>query len=428
MKKKPDLKTIETRFKRDVAKIAKETHVEPCFLSRSGFFADSELTELDLIEFGGFSVLLKAHFPNPDSPASLSHSRLIKSHRNKLDKRYGNQAAITAQISDEVKSAIENIKWHQHPPRSIKKAAESTKRVISIDISDNHFGCNIAANEVGQVNEYNWTIAGRRIALAFKQVMEYKTQYRNETNLVISINGDNLAGVIHGQEWEVDLLTTQTVGALHILVQAISFVASSFSRIDIHMTPGNHGRMMHKASRDRATANKWDSHENILFHSLALALKQHENIHCHIPLAPFAVYKIFDHHIFQTHGDTVIKIGNPGNAIKMQDMMHQINAINSSTIMKGNRISVAKFGHVHTQTVQLLSNGCMALINGCSSGTDPFANSIGIFGNSVVQLLHETVPRWPVGDIRFLQLSSADKNRDLDKIIKPFEREMVERK
>ena len=421
--------SIEKRFKRDIQKIARKLKTAASSLSRSTFFAHSDLTELDLIEFGGFSVLQRALYPNNDSPAALAHSALISSHRRKLDLMYGKQVAISTQITDELKNALSQIKWHQHPPiRSRLKSPHTTRRVLSIDISDNHFGCNIDRNEVGTINEYNWTIAGRRIALAFSQVLDYKTQYRNETDLVISINGDNLAGVIHGQEWEVDLLTTQTVGALHILVQAISYVASSFSKIDIYMTPGNHGRMMHKASKDRATANKWDSHENILFHSLALALTPYKNIHSHIPLSPFALYKIFNHNIFQTHGDTIIKIGNPGKAIKMQDMMHQINAINSSTLLNGQQIHVAKFGHVHTQTVQLLSNGCMALINGCSSGTDPFANSIGIFGNSVVQLLHETVPAWPVGDIRFLQLKSADNDASLDKIIKPFEREMVERK
>jgi hypothetical protein len=62
----------------------------------------------------------------------------------------------------------------------------------------------------------------------------------------------------------------------------------------------------------------------------------------------------------------------------------------------------------------------MLIINGCLSGLDPYANSIGIFDSNPTQQIFEVTPKHAVGDIRLIQVKSADTNEALDKIIQTF--------
>jgi hypothetical protein len=59
-------------------------------------------------------------------------------------------------------------------------------------------------------------------------------------------------------------------------------------------------------------------------------------------------------------------------------------------------------------------------VNGCLSGLDPYAVSIGIFDSNPTQQIFEVTEKHAVGDVRFIQVKSADKDAALDKIIKPF--------
>ncbi len=305
-----------------------------------------------------------------------------------------------------------------HKPISSSPKKESSSRTIIAHISDTHYGSNIRASEMANVNEYTWEIAARRTALLMQQVASYKPQYRKDTDLVLCINGDIIAGQIHNQEWFVDLLTTQFSGTVSILSQAISYASANFRKVRVICTPGNHGRNVGKADKGRATTQKWDSYENMIYIALREIFKNNKSIEFIIPEAPYALFEVQGHKFFQTHGDTVVSVGNPGTALNMKSINNQINKINAG--IEGSKIAGLLVGHVHTPTVQLTESGCMLLINGCLSGTDPFAQSIGIFESNPTQLLLEVTKEHAVGDIRLIQVKEADKNKTLDSIIKPF--------
>jgi len=187
-------------------------------------------------------------------------------------------------------------------------------------------------------------------------------------------------------------------------------------------TTGNHGRNVGKADKGRATTHKWDSYEHMIYLSLREILKKHTNIEFIIPESPLIIYKVQGHNIVQTHGDTVINVGNPGKSLNMNSINNQINQLNSSDLISPDeKIAVVCVGHVHTATTQILTNGCFAMINGCLSGTDPFAQSIGIFSNNPTQVIFEATEKYAVGDIRYVQVKGADNQSRLDAIIKPFQ-------
>jgi hypothetical protein len=62
------------------------------------------------------------------------------------------------------------------------------------------------------------------------------------------------------------------------------------------------------------------------------------------------------------------------------------------------------------------------ITNGALVPTDGYAASIGLLESNAGQMLFESVKDFPVGDTRFIRVSSKDdNNKELDKLIKPFE-------
>lgn len=306
-----------------------------------------------------------------------------------------------------------------HKPVKVKPKGSSSRTIVA-HISDTHFGANIDKKEMGGINKFDWNIASRRMALFAEQVVQYKPQHRKDTDLVLAINGDIIAGVIHDQEWFADLLTKQVAGTIKILTQFVSYVSAHFNKVRVVCTVGNHGRSMHKTSKSRASTHKWDSYETMIYLALKYAIEaKHKNVTCEIPETPYAVLEIQGHKFFQTHGDTVINVGNPGSSINMKSINTQINRLNSSNIADEHFAGIL-VGHVHCPTIQVTDNGVVLLVNGTLSGADAYAQSIGIFGNEPTQMLFEVTKSHAVGDIRFIRLKQADNLERLDKIIDPI--------
>jgi hypothetical protein len=407
-------------------RIAKELDKPESDISKAQFFAEDleTLSEWEIRKAGGFAALKAMFFPAETNLEVKYGSKLLKSHINKVEKAHGQALFFEKELVTAVKEILADnpLVIHKQPPASKKSTPAATRTVVAC-ISDTHFGANVSKEEMHGLNEFNWTIAARRMACFIEQIANYKLDHRKETDLLVQINGDIIAGLIHNQEWFVDLLATQFSGTVHLLTQAITYLSTKFKKVKVVCTTGNHGRSMAKSDKGRATTNKWDSYETMVYVALKEILSRATpNVEVVVPESPYLVYKVQTHNICQTHGDTVINVGNPGKALAMDSILNQVNKMISSELIKpGESIDVLCVGHVHVPTVQMLDNGCMAVINGCLSGTDPFAQSIGIFGNNPTQLMFESTPDHAVGDIRMIQVKSADKQARFDKIIKPFQ-------
>lgn len=423
--KELSLKDINKLFIDSMKKVGKALGKEPSEVEKAAFMANdpNEISEWNLRKSGGFDAMKKMYFvPDTEGTEHKHGSKLVAAFRGKLEKQFATNRYMKDEILETLADGLAKNPIHMHPPVKIKETKSKPKqRTILAHMSDTHFGANISRKEVGGANEFNWTIASRRTALFVDQIVNYKPQHRSETKLILAINGDIIAGMIHNQEWFADLLTIQFLGTLDILTQAVTYLAAHFSEVEIHCQPGNHGRAMHKSSGDRAATHKWDSYETMIF----LALKKiveasHKNIKVSVPETPFSIIQAHGHHFFMTHGDTVFDVGNPGTALNMKAINTQIAKLNASELGGSAKFAGVILGHVHTPTVQLTESGCMVIINGCLSGTDPFANSIGIFESHPTQQLFEITEKHAVGDIRLIQVKAADKKEELDAIIKPF--------
>ena len=417
-------KDIIKLFLKSMKAIAKELDKAPSTITPSQFWANDaeEIPEWEVRRVGGFKNLQNLYFPkeSPKEEVILNKTgKLLADRVKKVQDDLGTRRMIADELAANLKEIVNEMDFKIHKPLSKgKKSSKKAQRTIVAHLSDTHYGCNIDKSEMGGLNEYNWQIASRRTALFFQQIVQYKPQHRDETEVVLLVNGDIIAGMIHNTEWFVDLLTTQFAGTLNLLVQGISYLGQNFKKVRVIMTPGNHGRSMHKADHGRATTHKWDSYETQIFIAVREVMKAKcPNVEVEVPDAPFAIFKAHGHTYFVTHSDTVINVGNPGAALNMRSINGQINKLNASELGGDAKFDAVICGHIHTPTLQLMESGCMLVLNGCLSGLDPFALSIGIFDSNPTQQLFEATEKHAVGDVRFIQVKSADKDASLDKII-----------
>lgn len=302
-----------------------------------------------------------------------------------------------------------------HKPVKHKKSKKKIKRATVMHLSDTHIQSMIEADEMGGLNNYTEVEEARRLALFTNHVADYKLHYRDDSELVVVCNGDLGAGVIHNQE-TLPPITTQFSAMLHLLTQSLSYLATKYRRVRVLCTVDNHLRVMHKTNKARVSNQKWDSFATMLHISLKYALSKHENIEFEIPVAPYIYTQILGHNFLIMHGDTIVNIGNPNKSLNPENIKNMTNDLINSI----GPIDVLMLGHVHTGVYQQLNNGVELLINGCMSGVDGFAQSIGILKSIPTQQMFEVTQEHPIGDVRFVGLGEADNMKELDKIITPF--------
>lgn len=378
---------------------------------------DLGIGSVEVSKAGGFKTIQDAYFPPVATKEVIEISR-VKDHA-RLNRKLGAQSVKEKFLAENIEQFASRVFKGRIEPFSISKLTSSkntTSRVVNAVLSDLHFGADLKIHETG--TEYGRIEEARRAAAVFEQIMEYKIEHRSDTELELLLLGDIIQGQLHDARDGAEL-AEQICRSIHILSQGISYLASGYKKVRVRCATGNHGR--NKARHfDRATHQKWDSHETIIYYSLSQACAAFKNVEFFIPKTPFLTYDVFGHKVFATHGDTVLNVGNPGNQIRVSAIERQVNRINAS-LNDSEEYAVFVLGHVHTGTITHLSNGSVVLTNGALIPQDSFAVSLGILETKCGQWMWESVPGYPVGDSRFISVDkNVDRDARFDKIIKPW--------
>lgn len=287
-------------------------------------------------------------------------------------------------------------------------------RIVNIALSDLHYHSLLDPREVPF--EYGPVEEARRTAQIVQEVCEYKAQYRNESELFVHLHGDIIQGELHDPR-DAATLTEQFGAAVYLLTQAITTWAAAYKKVTVRCVPGNHGRrkMRHP---DRATTQKWDSFENMIYFAIKMAVATLPNVKIEIPYTPFYTYKAFDQQGFVTHGDTVLDAGFPSSTIDIKKIRNNVNELNAGLAKESDFFLI---GHVHCGSVVEIPSGPTFMSNGCLIPPDGFAVSRGILKQKCGQQLWESVKGHICGDRRFLNVDeNTDKDHHLDRIIKPY--------
>lgn len=301
-----------------------------------------------------------------------------------------------------------------HSTKKIKK--QPTDRILNLFWSDLHFHSLLDPREVPM--KYGPQEEARRLAYLCLQASEYKVDHRGETELVINIAGDVIQNQLHDQR-DGAPLAEQFAASVHLLIQAIVFLCGCFKKVTVNCVTGNHGRNTAR-HHGRATHQKWDSIETMVYYSIKKGVAHIKNVAVNIPYAPYLVYPVFDRNILITHGDSVFKPGNPSSSLDIKSIQEQTNAFNASR-HDSEKVSLFCVGHVHTGATVYLPNGAIFMSNPALIPPDPFAVSIGVHTTMCGAQMWESTKGHVVGDQRVVLVDEVvDRDKALEKIIQPF--------
>ena len=420
----------------EIKRVAEKLNESPATLSKAEFFANTKLKEWDLRKIGGFGAVQKNFFPITEKDLlAIEYNKQRSTYVSQLEKQVARMDLFHEKMVRSMANVMAKLKVDARPLdkkttqaylKSIQiKDKKYEKRSVCTVWSDQHFGTNVMKEEMNGINEFNWKIGARRLGVLCEQLATFKQEKRHmHDELVIFLLGDNIAGVIHNQEGpHNDLSIFQITGTLSYYIQAINYLKSFYPKIRVLCQPGNHGRVMHKDSKDRAMQQKFDSLENYIFAALSAVFQKDSNVSIEASKTPFIDTEVQGHRIFATHGDTVFGVGNPGKTVPLDSIERQVSKINSSAGNK--KYTMFLTGHVHHPVYTHVGEGVKVLINGCLIGTDPYALSVGIANSQPAQVLWEVTEKYVQGDIRSIYVADADNDPTYEKIIKPYNYEIV---
>lgn len=380
------------------------------------------ITPKSITRCGGFNTIRDAYYP-PDAFPEAEEKTLLR-RTAQLNRKYASQEIydnLLLKRIQEVTGDIYGGKFLKVPyfrgPKKKDGRKKRTKRILHTLWSDLHYQSQIQLAETGTA--YGSKEEARRTARLCKTIAEYKMDHREETVLHIYLAGDIIQNQLHDLR-DGSPLAEQSAAAVHILIQAITFLSTAFKEIKIFCATGNHGRNTAR-HKGRAVNQKWDSIETIIYYAIKKATEPLGNVTFDIPKTAWFTAEAFGHKYFGTHGDTHFNPGNPGKNIKTSGLENQSNRWNAM-LPDTNEYKVFMVGHVHTPTALWMPNGSVLMVNGALCPPDGFAQSLPIPEGANGQWIWESTPEHPIGDIRFVVVGKEDdEDESLESIIKPFE-------
>lgn len=412
-------------IKKAIKEIAEHLEIHP-----------SKVRERDLLEYcpeitghmleklGGIN-LIKKSFPLPEKDLkNITRQKQESSYISSLEKRVGEKEYLESEAVEFLKKNIKPIKVNSYKVKN--KFTKTKKRDVVAMLNDTHYGLLVNPEEVGNVNEYNWKIAARRTAFFIDEVCKYKLDKRDEVGtLHFLINGDIIAGIIHGLTGrDLDLVTHQVNGAIHILTNAIKVLAENYKNVKVYYISGNHENYPHRREGHRVINQIYDSFGSVILYALSAAHKNTKNVKFKTTKTLYQDVDLPAGRAIMTHGDILFSkaLGNPGSSINTKSLSDSIMRFNNGEVEKGKEpVKLILLGHTHAH-MHITTNDGVQVYNAPSlSGVDSYAFSLGINHNLTAQLLFESTDQHIFGDSRLLHVSEADNNSAYDKIIPVYD-------
>lgn len=291
--------------------------------------------------------------------------------------------------------------------------ARAVRRTAVLFLSDLHLGSDMGAQD-NPLPFGAWEEA-RRLEYIVRETLDFKPQYREQTELLLLLGGDLIEGSLGHDLRDGAPLTEQKVIFWRHFRTIIGLFAQQFPKVRVVCQPGNHGRdkVRHPG---RATSSKWDGHEWQMYYALSMMASDLPNVSFEIPFRAVSIIDLHGSNLLLTHGDTEVKLGDPDTqASRNMTVLDRIN----STRIYGVDFQAAAFGHFHKPRYQ--PRNPKTIFNGALVPPNGYARSEAYIGEPCGQFLWEAVEGFPVGDVRFLEVGpSQDRDERLGQLIKPF--------
>jgi hypothetical protein len=345
--------------------------------------------------------------------ADVSEERVRRD--SKVVAAVGKDGLFLDHLQDSLGQIFTDRKMPKYKPSKVRG---KTRRVLNVIFSDTHYGSDLDPREL--LHKYGPAEEARRTAYVCKEVAEYKTQYRDDTELYVHVLGDIIQGQLYDQR-DGKPLAEQAGAAMAILIDAVSYLAQAFPRgVTVFCTPGNHGRNTAR-HQQRAVLQKWDAIETIVYQGLRAGVRNITNVKVLLDYPAYYEFEAFDKIGYATHGDTHFNPGYPGKSVDVAGLKRQMNEKNNTRVMAGKKpYGLFIVGHVHVGSLVHVPGGAIAITNGCLLPPDSFAQSIGIDATACGQWMWESVEGHIVGDSRYITVDEeVDKDASLEQIVRP---------
>lgn len=380
------------------------------------------LTPYHITRAGGFNRIRDSYFPvNPTKPQV--ERKIVQTHAL-YNRRLGSTLAEREWLAESLESFADRVfKGRVTPTRKVVRA-KATKRIVNTVWSDLHFGSNVKREETGAF-EFGRSAEARRFAHVVAEIADYKPQYRDTSELRVWLLGDIMQGHLHPGDAAAH--AEQMARCIHLLIQGIAYLAACYSKVTVECVPGNHGRNKNR-HHDRATDQKWDAHETVIYYAVKSALSKLTNVVMNIPRTPFVMSEAFGAGMFGTHFDTVMDVGFAGKNVPTGAILSQINQMNSDWADNARERGLEHVpcmvfvgGHTHSPLIHHTSGGRTLIVNGALVPVDGFSTSMGRFATGNGQWVWEQVEGFPVGDARFVRVGwKQDEDAALENVIRPW--------
>lgn len=186
---------------------------------------------------------------------------------------------------------------------SRKKSGRSG--IPTLFLSDLHWGEVVAPGQIHSLNEYNVSIAKRRLQRVISRAMTLCFEHMTSPDypgIVLALGGDLVSGDIHEELSETNELTSgeTLIDIVGALTWAIDRLLEKFPEVYVPGVAGNHGRM-HK--KPRAKNRAFTNFDWIICQLLRKHFAKERRVKWLIPDGPDAWYRIYSHRYLLTHGD-----------------------------------------------------------------------------------------------------------------------------
>ena len=187
-----------------------------------------------------------------------------------------------------------------------EKRTKGIMGIPTLEISDIHYAEIVKPEQVFGTNEYNMTIADKRLRCMTENTIDLLQNHLLPAvpykGLVLDLAGDLVAGNIH----EELTATNETpimpafLRLFGILVWVVTKLVNEFDQIAIFSVAGNHGRTTKKTpAKNKAYTN----YDWLLGSLLELWFKSDKRVNVRVADGDDLQYRIYNHRYRLTHGD-----------------------------------------------------------------------------------------------------------------------------
>jgi len=283
---------------------------------------------------------------------------------------HGSISNLFGSIKDAI-CELPSVKIEYKPPK--KKTKVETPCVVSLLISDTHYGAVQAKSEIEGFGEFSPEICEQRCMGFIEKVINWtevhRTAYRIDEAEVL-VAGDLISGDIHHELQVTNAfpVPVQVVRSARLLANQLSLLSRYFTKITVHfVTEDNHARLTKKPQAKEAGLNSFNY---ILGEIAALMVKGFKNIEFNIYPQYEVVVNVAGRRYLLTHGHNIRGwMGIPYYSVERKAAKEAIRRLNKPDYNRFDKIIMGHFHHPISHPVYW--------IGGSVSGTDAYDHKNG---------------------------------------------------